>query len=113
MHVGPVLAERRHVLDALGVVVRRDGNDRAAVTAAADRRRLASRVLKALEAAGLQVEPVDTSKVAKDTDAMLQDVHTKVSEIHTILHDFAKALPTIIAALDASPFGRILGGLFK
>ena len=47
-------------------------------------------------------EVVDTAKVAKDTDAMLQDVHTKVSEIHTIVRDLAKALPTVIAALDAS-----------
>ena len=48
-----------------------------------------------------------------DEDARLADIHTKVTEIHAMVAQFASALPEIVKALEASPLGRMLGGMFK
>ena len=54
---------------------------------------------------------VDTS-ISSDVETLIRETHTMVTEVHAFVAQLLEQVPTLVAAVESSPLGGMLGGLF-
>ena len=54
---------------------------------------------------------VDTS-ISSEVETLIRETHTMVTEVHAFVAQLLEQVPTLVAAVESSPLGGMLGGLF-
>ena len=55
---------------------------------------------------------VDSPSIASDVETLIRETHTMVTEVHAFVAQLLEQVPTLVAAVESSPLGGMLGGLF-
>ena len=58
--------------------------------------------------------PVGASdgSISSEVETLIRETHTMVTEVHAFVAQILEQVPALVAAVEASPLGGMLGGLF-
>ena len=57
------------------------------------------------------IGPNDGS-ISAEVETLIRETHTMVTEVHAFVAQLLEQVPTLVAAVESSPLGGMLGGLF-
>ena len=50
--------------------------------------------------------------ISAEVETLIRETHTMVTEVHAFVAQLLEQVPTLVAAVESSPLGGMLGGLF-
>ena len=50
--------------------------------------------------------------ISSEVETLIRETHTMVTEVHAFVAQLLEQVPTIVSAVESSPLGGMLGGLF-